>query len=165
MSLWGWEGRMLGRNVAQQCPLWAQPPAGCAATSLLDLLGTAGLRSSCSRAGLEMLTHSRSLVWQPQPGKRSQPEPPTCLLLPGATLTNPQRPEIRALEKLRCLDPLKKHFEGVFRRLCQLRKEIWSCTTSLQFVSNIWMGSAPTTLLCSSPPCLQVWPGFPRGDT
>lgn len=97
---------------------------------------------------------------QEEPARATHPPPPA-----RSSSHKPTQGRDQGLEKLRCLDPLRKHFEGAFRRLCPLRKGTWSCTTSLQFVSDIWMGRAPTALLCSSPSCLQVWPGFPRGDT
>lgn len=133
--------RMLGRNVALQCPLWAQPGAGCAATALPHRLGhRRDLVPGCNRAGgggggrcshtagVCSSSHSPAGKALPEPGtagitcRRSQPDLPHCLLLPGAPHTDPQRAEIKGLEKLRSLDLLKKHFERVLRRLCQLRK-------------------------------------------
>lgn len=97
----------------------------------------------------------------PDPGttgitcKRSHPEPcGSCLELLTQT---PQRAEIGCLEKLRCLDPSKKHLEGVLRRLCQLRKgpgAVQQHPCSLSQTSG-WAippqpCSAPALLVCRS---------------
>lgn len=130
---------------------------------------TAGI---CS-GSLPLTSHSHSPACLDRParprhnGNHLQEEPSRALrLLPGAPHTNPTEGRDRVSGEAEVLGSIKEALGGSFEEALPTQKGTWSCaTTSLQFESNVWMGNTPTALLCSSPSCLQVWSGFPRGET